>query len=286
MRLRIATALLAASLFWPERSAHAQLSSSAIEVAAFPILGPGTPVVDGWFSCVVQVTNNGDAAASGTVELVNERAWVRDNRHTVTQAPFSVPARGKVSLELPTRGFHGVPPSLMVRALDEGGTPIREHNLPDLHPLEPLLFDLDVPSRSRRHFAASLLPHRRPRTCATGLRNWSSAIRRSIPSGHPILPGLPRVTRAWRSCFRAATRWPNRRSELEALGNWVLAGGALAVVVTRPEDLRGGFLKTLVGSEIAKGAPPTALTAPTPFPVPQQTPGSGSLGPTPHSGAC
>ena len=73
--------------------------------------------------------------------------------------------------------------------------------------------------------------------------------------------------------------------QLEALGNWVLAGGALAVVVTRPEDLRGGFLKTLVGSEIAKGAPPTALTAPTRFPVPQQTPGSGSLGPTPHSGS-
>ena len=93
MRRAFATAALAASFVLVAGAAHAQLTSSSLDVAAFPILGPGTPVVDGWYSCIVQLTNNGDTAASGTVELVNQRAWVRDTRQSITQAPFSVPPR-------------------------------------------------------------------------------------------------------------------------------------------------------------------------------------------------
>jgi hypothetical protein len=276
------TAALAASLLFAG-PARAQLSSSSLDIVAFPILGPGSPVVDGWFSCVVQLTNHGDSAASGTVELVNQRAWVRDSRQSITQAPFSVPPRGKVTLELPSRGFHGVPPSLVARVLDDSGTRIKEHNLPDLHPLEPLLFDLDVPSRVAPALRGLGVP---APPGPSYMRYGAPQLVVSNPqinaqTGDPMLPARPAGYASVTVLLaRSDTLAKVGAAELEALGNWVLAGGALAVTVTRPEDLRGGFLKTLAGSEITKVAPPTALAAATRFLVPQQAAGSAS----PHGG--
>jgi hypothetical protein len=46
---------------------------------------------------------------------------------------------------------------------------------------------------------------------------------------------------------------------LDALVNWVLGGGTLAVVPNRPEDLRGAVLSALVGGSVAKSATPPHL---------------------------
>jgi len=50
--------------------------------------------------------------------------------------------------------------------------------------------------------------------------------------------------------------------ELEALTGWLLAGGALAVVGTRPEDLRGPTLSALTGGPIELKEVPEALKRP------------------------
>src|SRR5262249_45500411 len=46
---------------------------------------------------------------------------------------------------------------------------------------------------------------------------------------------------------------------LDALVNWVLGGGTLAVIPNRAEDLRGPVLTALVGSTVTKGQPPEHL---------------------------
>jgi hypothetical protein len=266
-------------------AAPAAAQAPNLELEAVPSLGPSTPVVDGWFSCMVHVTNNGDSALRGSVELINERSWSRDTRRNVTQAPFAVPPQGRVTIELPTRGFQGVPPSLVVRALDDEGRVLKQQDLPDLHPHEPLLFDLDVPSRVAPALRGTGVPaaHTRPY-----MRYGAPLLAVSTPqinpkTGDPVLPG--------RAMGYASVTLLLAKSEVlakisgaerEALASWLLAGGALAVVVTRPEDLRGPTLKALAGGVVNAAAPPATLSAPARFLIAGQAPVPGST-PAPRS---
>ena len=281
MRLRagVAAALLA---FTSAAPALAQGPASALELDAQPSLGPGTPVVDGWFSCMVHVSNAGNETLSGTVELVNERSWSRDTRKNVTQAPFSVPPQGRVTIELPTRGFQGVPPSLLVRAFDDEGHVLKQRDLPDLHPLEPLLFDLDVPSRVAPVLRGQGIPASHARAY---LHYGAPLLTVSSPqinpkTGDPVLPGRA-AGYASVTLLLAKSEALAKISgaELEALGSWLLAGGALAVVVTRPEDLRGPLLKSLAGGAVSGAPAPAALSAPTRFLIAGQAPPPSSTSP-------
>src|SRR5688572_20628363 len=145
-RLVLASLVCACWLAWC-LAAAAQAAGSRVELTVFPSLGDNASVGDGWFSCVVELDNPSEFALSGRVELVDERSWTHDTRKSVSEAPFVLPPRGRVTLELPAHGFYGVPPSLVARAVDDGGRLLREQPLTSLLPRQPLLFDLDVPSR-------------------------------------------------------------------------------------------------------------------------------------------
>jgi hypothetical protein len=68
---------------------------------------------------------------------------------------------------------------------------------------------------------------------------------------------------------------------LDALVSWVLSGGALALVIDRPEDLHSSWLEALAGGRVQGSAAAHQLSAVTQFAVPIDAPSSGGGGP-PH----
>jgi hypothetical protein len=238
--------LLALSTLGWSGASYAQASNYRVELTAFPSLGPNAPVADGWFSYFVQLTNPSDTAMSGIVQLVSD-----SSRKNVSHARFFLPPRGRASLELPAHGSGGLPPSLLAQALDDEGKLLDERSLSDLRVHQPLLFDLNVPSRIAPVLRGLALP------AAYGgplLAVQSPHINAS--TGDPMLPGSAAGYASVTVLLaRSATLAKVSGPELEALTGWVLSGGALAVVVTRPEDLVGPLLKALVAGEIEQRHP-------------------------------
>jgi hypothetical protein len=64
---------------------------------------------------------------------------------------------------------------------------------------------------------------------------------------------------------------------LEALVGWVVTGGALAVVPTRPEDLRMGTLAAIVGGDVVRADVPPALFS---YPAMDKPSGGNSFDPS------
>jgi len=69
---------------------------------------------------------------------------------------------------------------------------------------------------------------------------------------------------------------------LDALFSWVLAGGALALVVDRPEDVHSNWLEALAGGHVQSSAAARTLSQVTQFAVPLDNPGKGSFGAAPR----
>jgi hypothetical protein len=162
---------------------------------------------------------------------------------------------------------------LLARALDDEGRLLDEQSLSDLRVHQPLLFDLNVPSR-----VAPVLRGRSLPIAGAYARDGHGALLTvqsphvNVSTGDLMLPasaaGYASVTVLLaRSAALARISGP----ELEALTSWVLAGGALAVVVTRPEDLVGPLLKALLAGEIERTPPPAALADETRFLTPAET---------------
>ncbi len=243
-----------------------------LQLVALPSLGPNTPVADGWSSCVVHLTNSSDLALSGTIELVNQDSPAASGGKHVALAPFFLPPSGRVALELPARGgFRGAPQALVARALDEEGRLLEERPLPERWPRQPLLFDLDVPSRIAPALRGLGLPARRSRSLVARDAQLLAVSSPEInaKTGDAVLPvranGYSSVTVL---LARSETLAKINGTELEALVSWVLAGGVLAVVPTRPEDLRGRLLVALIGGEVARASAPAELANASDEPMP------------------
>src|SRR5260221_8725423 len=128
-----------------------------------PVLGPGTPAVDGWMSAQVRLENHTKQAVRGTLSVEAEVAWARGSSgpHNGTDVPFSVAPRSQVSVEVPVHGFPGMAPSLSVAARALDGQLLAEAKSGEMRTHDPLLFDLSSPS----HIAPPL------RTIAVALSN-------------------------------------------------------------------------------------------------------------------
>ena len=260
----VGAALLAVTVCGWSDASNAEVSAHRVELVAFPTLGPEAPAGEGWFSCFVQLANPTDTAMSGIVELVSD-----NSRTSVSQAQFFLPPRGRAALELPAHGFGGVSPSLVARALDDAGTLLDEQSLSVLGVHQPLLFDLNAPSRIAPALRGLELPlaGAHPRALQGGPPLAVQSPRINVTTGDPMLPGSAAGYASVTVLLaQSATLTKISGSELEALTSWLLAGGALAVVVTRPEDLRAPLLSALVGGEIERTPPPAALTRPAPSP--------------------
>ena len=271
--LAVSSRHLGAGLFLALTSAGVTAQAAApLLIDLEPLLGSGSPAVDGWMSAQVRLENRSSEVLRGTLSVESQVAWARGSGgpHNGTDVPFSIAARSQVSIEVPVHGFPGTAPSLSVAARSTDGQLLAEAKSAELRTHDPLIFDLSSPS----HVAPAVrllgvpLSNSRWGGLTSPLVSVSSA-RQDAHSGEPVVPHTP-------SGYAAATVVLATSAELAligeearaALSDWLLAGGALAVVAERPEDLRAPYLEAWAGGAVYEQAAPEALRGQAVFAMP------------------
>ncbi len=254
-------------------------AAAEVRLEAAPMLGSTSPVGEGWVTVQVRLENTGSKPESGHVELRSEPGYGAEGEDHATRVAFALPAHGRASLELPTHGFSGRPPELRARVISSEGKQLAWAPIGEFRQVDPLLFDLENPSRLAATVRGLGVALRRK--ASVGYRTPEVGV--GSPSVDPATgePFLPR----WAAGYSTATivvssarRVANLgQREKVALADWVLAGGALALVIERPEDLRAQSLEALVGSALRETPPAADLLEPTAFYVPYDS----SLGASP-----
>ncbi len=269
-------------------SAGAGTPAPTIALVAMPSFGPDASEGDGWMEVVARVENLSAAPIKGTVVLTSTATGHRGNEDNLfsAKAPFNVPAGKSAVVKLPTHAFHSYGPSVILKAIGEGGDELAHTSVSLNSTAAALLVDVEPTPK--------LNVVMRGWTVARAWNPYAGSYTMSAPGGPSPLtigaPGYDRTTGDPVLPDRAAAYAPVTvlviRSDvlaklegvtLEALVGWVVTGGALAVVPTRPEDLRAGVLATLVGGAIAKGDVPPALYT---YPATDKPPSSNTFDPT------
>lgn len=244
-------------------SPHAAFAASPLALEIEPLLGPASPGVDGWMSAQVRVENRTAEVLRGTISVEAEVAWARGTGgpRNATDLPFSVAPHAEVTLEVPVHGFPGTAPSLRARARSTDGQLLAETKNSELHPHDPFIFDLGSPSHFATAVRALSVPISNNRWGGLTSPNVSvSSARPDARTGEPVVPHVA-------SGYAAATVVIATGSQLGligeeargALSDWLLAGGALALVVERPEDLHAPYVEAWAGGAISEQAAPEAL---------------------------
>lgn len=258
--LVFAPVMLALGLFLVATPCLAQLDVTATSFQS-------SRVVDqlGWDELVVQLHSKGNKPQRGTITV---KSPLRDGEHKlITQSEFAVAPGASTQIRLPTRQMSTYVESTL-EIVDDNGKVLYSNKIVPVSGDTPLLVDLTEPPR----LAAVL------RDAAVNLRYspWN-------PSGYPT-SAVGLTTRNWgidpvtgdalvphRMIGYGDTTLVLLRSEqlarmqgpaLRAIMQYVLAGGALAIVISRPEDLRNPTLLTLAGVELdAQGQGKITATA-------------------------
>ena len=259
--------------------AREALAQGALSLEAVPVLGAGGPAVDGWGELSIRLENSSAGPITGFVEL---RAVIgRNATRVLSRAPFAVAAKSRVHLLLPSHSLVSHAGDAKVVAVDAQGEDLFETTVPPLRELEPLLFDLSPTSRIAPVLNAQPVPIRRR---GMGFVYGGSTLAVTTPqvdatTGDPVLPDLA-AGYASATVVLASGRGLSSLPPptLDALISWVLAGGALAVVLDRPEDLHSAWLEALAGGRVQSAPAPRALAAVTQFAVPVDPAGKGHFG--------
>src|SRR5687768_3241994 len=131
-------------------------AKSPLSIDVQPMLGAGTPAVDGWQSAYVRIENHSGHVVRGNLSVDAVAGWSRFGGSTptrnTTQVPFSVAARSQVAVEVPVHGFPGTAPGLRATAFSSDGETLAEAKSAELRTPDPLIFDLTSPS----HIAPAL----------------------------------------------------------------------------------------------------------------------------------
>lgn len=247
-------------------------AASPLDLDVQPMLGAGSPTADGWMSADVRIQNNSPDVVSGTLSVDVQVSWGRagSGPHNGTDVPFSVPPRAQVSVEVPVHGLTSSASTIHAKAVSEQGQLLAEAKTPETRGNEPLIFDLGSPS----HFAPAVRPLSIPLVSAPwgGLSSSTIAVssaRKDTRTGEPVVPRLPSgyapVTVVVGTAGELALLGEEARA---ALGDWLLAGGSLAIALEKPEDLRAPALEAWVGGPLQERAAPDALRGESVFPIP------------------
>ena len=265
--LPIVCALLTWLLSVP--AAHAQ---SALKVEAVPVLGPSSPTVDGWGEIYVRLENSAATPISGFVELQALYGGGHRTSRTLSRAPFAVAGKSRVNLLLPSHSLASHVGEPTIVAVDNQESEIGSAALPPVRGLDPLLFDLNEPSRLAATLGSQTVAvHRRGAAFHpfSGATVFVSSPQINGSTGDPVLPdlaaGYASATLVLASGRRLSGLPP---PTIDALFSWVLAGGALAIVLDRPEDLRAPWLEALTGGRVQRSAASQQLAATRQFAVP------------------
>jgi hypothetical protein len=258
--------------FWSE----AARADSPLSLEAVPVLGQSSPSVDGWGELYLRLENSGDQPLSGFLELHAEpisRGGLRGPslgaERSLSRAPFAVAGKSRVTLLLPCHGLVPRMGDAKVVALDAKRNELASERLTPMRPLDPLLFDLSEPSRIAVALNAAAMPIKR-HTYGLGGATLSVTMPQVNPTtGEPVVPdlaaGYASATLVLASGRTLSTLAPVAR---DALFSWVVGGGALAIVVDRPEDVQSPWLEALAGGHVRSTAVARQLAQVTQFAVP------------------
>lgn len=263
---------------------RAAQADSALKVEAVPALGANSPALDGWGEVYVRLENSGTSQLSGYVEL-RAAPGGRPSLRTLSRAPFSIAPKGRVNLLLPSHNLLRVSEAKVV-AVDAQGQELSEGPLPPLRALDPLLFDLHTPSRLAPVLNTQPVPTVRRHTGSYGYGTSTLSVttpQLNATTGELVLPDLA-AGYASATLVLASGRTISSLAQpaVDALFSWVLAGGALALVVDRPEDVHSPWLEALLGGHVQSCAAARKLAQVTQFAVPVDNTGKGSFGGTPR----
>jgi hypothetical protein len=257
----------------PAPSAARPGSPVQVEIAPVALAQP-TSYLPAMTELFVRIANNSKAPITGDV-VATQREYGIDPRET--RAPFSVAAGASVVLHVPVAARQ----SLSVAARTSRGDSLAEVQLTPIVERAVRVFDLaevsrikaavdgitvttdysDDPSGTGSYAPPPSMKY--PATAyspAGAVSPWLRIATMKVDgaTGTPILPayvggysGVHLVVATTDVVTKLGA------TELEALTGFVLAGGTLALRVTRPEDLRNPTIVALVGGE-AEGAAPTA----------------------------
>lgn len=261
-----AIAVLAATLPAIAETPEPSTKTPTLTVRAAPLFGNEAAVGDGWSEVAVNLDNTGATAKKGSIELVTGLPWDHQHEFT-TRAPFNVPPARSVVVKLPTHGFGAQAPTITLTVKDEAGAKITTVSVPTNGASNPLLVDVDNPSRLSVVMRSWPIPTLySPGTYyGTGgggshatLTVGTATIDRS--TGDPILPdraaGYAAVTVF---LIHSDALAKLDAVALDAIVSWVMSGGTVAIIPSRPEDLRSPMMASLVGGAVTVTPPPPVL---------------------------
>lgn len=231
----------------------------ALPLAGWTIFGQDAPTHRGWIEVVARIDNPTSSPQKGEIELKIEAGGHPDQ---ISRAPFNIPAGRSAVVRLPTQA--PVVSSASLTARGEHGAIVAAGNVAIVDNPNGLLVDVSQPSRLLpvlRGWPFGTAWHRDPYfSPSTGQTVAVGAPVVDATTGDPVLPDVP----VGYANAAVVLIHSERLAKLEgmardALVHWVLAGGTLAVVLSRPEDLRGPVLSALLGGAATLAPPPSFL---------------------------
>jgi hypothetical protein len=238
--------LVAAALLGATADARA-----ALKITPVPLLGKDGVFSDGWNAFAVRVDSSETQVFRGTLEVSAD-----GNANPLPSlAPLALPPGVSTIVQVPVHLSAAWRVRFVVRA--EDGTIVATESVQSAGRNDPLLIDLHSPPRLQAVLRGVRVPTRYEGEIGRGASAPGLAIGgvwNDPVTGDPLLPQRPAE---WGGA--TAVLLPSDLlarlggAELDALVHHVLAGGTLAVVVRRPEDLRQGPLPALLGGEVHEG---------------------------------
>lgn len=256
------------------------------------VQGKDAPWVVGWNEAVVTLDNADGSAWRGEVLIDSSYDRHPDSRGSV-HVPVSLSAGESVRLLVPFHLHAGTFPNVVLRASGEGEAASQALTL--TRGIEGVATIVEIQGKEARgpkiievpasssfddekdgeapthkppiHIPPKHGPSPPPIVPPSGYTSLAvaqvSTVQIARESGDPILPD---IAGGWSGAVLVLApsdilaRLQGRA--LDALEHWVLAGGTIAIAVTREEDLRSAPLKLLIGAEarMTSGAGATAMT--------------------------
>lgn len=227
-------------------------AASDLVVDAFPVLGTGATVAEGWNEIAVSIQNNGGKTARGQVEL-SRQPLDTDGRAYRATAPFSAGAGASILVRVPVLVTSYC--ELVVTVVDAASQGVREIRLPSFHTTGVTLLDVSETGRLRAAVnEAAVFPLFAPGGArASALSLLVASPRFDATTGDPLLPDRAALY-AGADAVLVRSELLTRLGvpELDALAGFALAGGTLAIALSRPEDLRHPTLVALAGGPITR----------------------------------
>jgi hypothetical protein len=237
--------------------------ATALSFAAAPVFGADAATGKGWNEVVARVDNAGESPQRGVLELSMTQTWGSGEPEVAGRAAFAVPAGKSAVVAIPMHGFAYYAPQVTLTARSPEGRLLESLSIPFNGSVAPLLVAVDQTTRLTSALRGWPIDSK---WAAGGAPAGSNALTVSAPAfdratGDPVLPErAAEYASATAVIIHSSRLVALDDAKRDALLGWVSSGGTLAVVASRPEDLRSPVLTSLVGGETSLAPPETRLS--------------------------